>query len=200
MKQPDHFFRRVGQTLGIIPTPQTAAVDHLIKRNLSPTMGRRDAAVDRVRIPEDIFSRPAAERRETYRRLEMLLESARNDTAAILRMLSSPDTRRREARLDTVLAIYQQMAAALYAVADTQVLLTESRPEGCSGDTAGSVSRCESMLLNEFRELLDATRPPVDRYREYTTKSFSPENLPRYRKAYSENGFLFDSPGFTAGA
>ncbi len=199
MKQPDNVFRWIGQTLGLFPAPQTAGVDHVIKRNLSPSMGRRDAAVDRVRIPEDIFARPAAERRTEYRRLGMLLESARNDTAAVLRMLSSPDTRRREDRLESLLTIYQDMAASLYCMADTQVLLTEKRPEGCDANAEESVSRSESMLLNEFRETLSATRPPLDRYREYTTKSFSPENLARYRKAYDENAFLFDSPAFMEG-
>ena len=56
------------------------------------------------------------------------------------------------------------------------------------------------MLLNEFREIVSSTRPAVDRYREYITKSFSPENLTRYRKAYSENTLIFESPGFTEGA
>ena len=200
MKSPDHFFRWIGQSLGLFPAPQTAGVDHVIKRNLPPSMGRRDAAVDRVLIPEDIFTRPAAERRMEYRRLGLLLESARNDTAAVIRMLSSPDTRRREGRLESVLTVYQEMAAALYCIADSQVLLAEYRPEGSPADAAGSVSRCESMLLNEFREIVSSTRPAVDRYREYITKSFSPENLTRYRKAYSENTLIFESPGFTEGA
>ena len=56
------------------------------------------------------------------------------------------------------------------------------------------------MLLNEFREIVSSTRPAVDRYREYITKSFSPENLERYRKAYNENALVFDCPGFTEGA
>lgn len=199
MKQADNFFRRVGQSLGFFSAPPAAGVDHLVKLNLSPSMGRRDAAMDELRVPEDIFTLPASERREEYRRLGMLLESAISDTAAVCRMLSSPDTRRREGRLQSILTIYQEMTAALLCMADTQVLLAESRPEGCSGEEESSVSRCESMLLNEFREIISASRPALDRYREYTTKSFSPENLERYRKAYSENSFLFRSPAFMAG-
>jgi hypothetical protein len=77
--------------------------------------------------------------------------------------------------------------------------LTEYRPEGYSEDMGENISRCESMLLNEFREILTVSRPALNRYREYTTKSFSPENLQRYRKAYEENSFIFKSPGFAEG-
>lgn len=198
MKTPENFFRKVGQSLGLLPT-QPAVLDHLVKRNLSPSMGRRDAAIDQVCIPEDLFARPAVERCSEYRRWGLFLESARNDTDAVLRMLSSPDTRRRESRMESMLTVFQEMATALYCMADSQARLAENRPEGCSGDMVGSVSRCESMLLNEFRELVSSSRPALDRYREYTVKSFSPENLQRYRKAYDENSFLFKSPGFTEG-
>jgi HrpA-like RNA helicase len=130
---------------------------------------------------------------------KMLLESARSDTAAILRMLTSPDTRRREGRMESALTMFQEMATALFCMADSQERLTEYRPEGYSDDTGENISRCESMLLNEFRELLTVSRPALNRYREYTIKSFSPENLQRYRKAYEENSFIFKSPGFAEG-
>ena len=198
IKQPESFFRKVGQSLGLISAP-AAGVDHLVKRNLSPSMGRRDAAIDQIRIPEDLFARPAEERCAEYRRWGLLLESAGNDTTAVLRMLSSPDTRRREGRMASMLTVFQEMAAALFCMADSQVRLAENRPEGCPGDMGNALPRCESMLLNEFREIITATRPALDRYREYTVKSFGPENLQRYRKAYDENSFHVRTPGFTEG-
>ena len=198
MKSPENFFRKVGQSLGLISTPP-AAVDHLVKRNLSPSMGRRDAAIDQVCIPEDLFARPAGARCAEYRRWGLLLESARSDTTAVLRMLASPDTRRREGRMESALTMFQEMATALFCMADSQVRLTEYRPEGYSDDMGENISRCESMLLNEFREILTVSRPALNRYREYTIKSFSPENLQRYRKAYEENSFIFKSPGFAEG-
>lgn len=199
MTLSDSFFRKVGRTLGFVSDPGPAAADQRLKRNLPPCMGRRDAALDRIRVSEDIFARPAAERHAEYRRLAALAASAIADTRAILRMLSSPDTRRREGRLETILRIEQEMIDALLSTAQVQVLLAERRPEGCSSDTDSGVSRCESMILNEFREILVAVRPQIDRYRGYTDKSFSPVNLERYRKACDRSGKFFDAPDWPEG-
>ena len=199
MTLSDGFFRKVGRTLGIVADPGVTAADQLVKRNRPPFMGRRDAALDRIAVREDLFARPAAERRDEYRHLAALAASAVADTRAILRMLSSPDTRRREGRLETILRIEQEMIGALLNSAQAQVLLAEGRPEGCSSDTDSGISRCESMLLNEFREILAATRPQIDRYRGYTGKSFSPANLERYRKAADRSGEYFDDPAYPEG-
>ena len=197
--QPDGFFRKVGRSLGIVSAPGLTAADQRLKRNLPPFMGRRDAALDRIKVREDIFTCPAAERHAEYRRLAALAASAIADPRAILQMLSSPDTRRREGLLETILRIDQEMIEALLGAAQTQVLLAERRPEGCTSDTDGGVSRCESMLVNEFREILAATRPQIDRYRGYTGKSFSPANLERYNKACGRSGEFFDAPDFPEG-
>lgn len=197
MTQPEGFFRKVGKSLGLVSEP--AAVDRLVKRNLPPFMGRRDAAMDRIAVPEDIFTRPAEERFRAYRRIGALTRSALDDTGAVLRMLSSPDTKRREGRLETILRIDQEMIDALAGMAQTQVLLSARRPEGCTGDTDDAVSRCESVILNEFREILVATRPQIDRYRGYIVKSFSPANLERYRKSCEQSGAFFDDPAYPEG-
>ena len=199
MTQSEGFFRKVGKTLGLVSDPAPASADRLIKLNLPPCMGRRDAALDRLAIPEDIFTRPAEERHKIYRRVGALASSAVEDTRAILRMLSSPDTKRREGRLEAILLIDQEMTDALIGAAHVQMLLAARRPEGCTSDTDDAVSRCESMLLNEFREILATVRPQIDRYRGYTGKSFSPANLERYRKSYERSGEYFDSPVYPEG-
>ena len=191
-----NFWRRVGKSLGLLSGTAAVPADPLVKINLPPVMGRRDAAMDRLRVSEDLFAKSAEVRRSEYRKLAALLLSAGSDTADILRMLSSPDTRRREGRMLHSQRILGGIAESLVRISGVQMLLAEQRPEGCPAEVDGELSRCESMLLNEFREVTDAVRLPLERYRQYTAKSFSPANLERYQKAYRTSGEWFDSDNF----
>ncbi len=191
----DNFFKLVGRTLGLLADPKTQApADQLIKLNLSPVMGRRDASLDRAVVSGDVFSRPAEKRLRLYRKLDSLLEQALTDTVSILRMLSSPDTRRRELKLEEFLQLYRQIIAAVIHTAEIQIQLAEHCSDYATGDHENAVFRCESLLINEFRELQEMTRPRIDRYREYITKSFSPANLERYQKSYNVSVKFTDGP------
>ena len=76
------------------PHQQPRKADHLVKMNLPPLMGRRDAAYDRARefINRDLFALDELGRRRVYCAISSLLKSASDDTEAMLITLSSPDT------------------------------------------------------------------------------------------------------------
>ena len=100
---PNEIISRVKRTWDFLrpAVPQhkpLRSADPLIKMNLPPLMGRRDAAYDCAAklFSDDLFAREEAERSRIYTIGNGLMQRAAEDTRAILRMLSSPDTESRE--------------------------------------------------------------------------------------------------------
>ena len=76
--------------------------DWLLKLNLPPLMGRRDAAFDiaeQLVCRGDLASCEGSSRFEGYWQISRLLKDSCRDSRQILLMLSNPDTRDRERRM-----------------------------------------------------------------------------------------------------
>ena len=168
----------------------------LLKKNLAPTMGRRDAALDRATelLNSDWFSLSDNKHLAAGLRLSRLLAQAEEDCGYIRSCLSNPDTLAREKRIHafiSTLAAYAQVlednlrirTGALSRSADvlremevisSSLLLNEDR----------SVSDAEITLVNRMRDFVSRATPRLSRYREYAKKSFSPVYADRYKRSY----------------
>ena len=197
MPLQNELIERVRKRFGLLassPPSEAAPVDFLVKMNLPPLMGRRDAAFERIveSSGSDIFARPAGERNQLYRRMTELASVIIADTETILGMLSSPDTEARERRVLQFWLLIRELALTLemmtrvseklfHPVPDLTVELPEPSPRD-----EKLVSETEISLVNQIRELFESARPQLERYRSYARNSFSKSNAERYNKAYKE--------------
>lgn len=200
MELHNEIFSRVKRTFGLFSGSDNpkSGTDFLIKMNLPPLIGRRDAAVDAIgeALGIDLFELEPAARQELYRKVAALLSGIQADTKNILAMLSSPDTASRERRMLAFWTLLFEVAFCLETLAFTDARLAldpEVATEGfiTSGNSAknpvfSELSNCEIRLVNRLRELFESGSVRLTRYREYTAKSFSKPNASRYRKSYDE--------------
>ncbi len=200
---------RVKKRLGIVAAPQSngGAVDFLVKMNLSPLMGRRDAAIDRAceTIREEVFAMTREKRQATYAAIARMLRDAIDDTNAILQTLTSPDTESRERQLLLSWELLLDVLTAMQALNKLDLKIFSGDNDSVPRFLAESPmtpARNESLLnegeitlVTEFRELCDELGQRLERYREYARKSFSKSNADRYAKAYEEYARFYRTAG-----
>lgn len=146
----------------------------LLRLNLAPVMGRRNAAYDAAAsaIADGLTPANAPE-------LLKIVSGAERDSAELLSMLSSPATIERE----------QIMLGHIRKIRCLLELLE------CWSDAAGpreSVESAESgwdpamdPVVRKISALLLLAGPRITRYRSYATKSSSASHAEHYRKSYS---------------
>ena len=186
------------------PHLQPRKADHLVKMNLPPLMGRRDAAYDRARefINRDLFALDELGRRRVYCAISSLLKSASDDTEAMLITLSSPDTELREKKMLHLLLMMYNIAQSLvnFAELEDDLFCDESSPlrdldiapnENELARNEKLLSEAEISVVNQMRSYFERTQTRINRYRGYTGKSFSASNASRYNKAYEAYSKLY---------
>ena len=195
-------FSRVRRTLGQLRSPADVRQDGrriaaVLKLNIAPLMGRRDAAVDRAAdsFGADIFSLPEEKRIAHYIRISRLLELAMNDCDAIIAGLSSQDTITREKRLHAFLSMLRDMVVTIKAstVLENVILLESSEVfRELSVEVTGKqlaeseqvLCGTEINLVNRLRDFFARTLPRLNRYREYARKNFSRVYADKYSVSY----------------
>lgn len=195
-------FSRVRRTLGQLRSPADVRQDGrrvaaVLKLNIAPLMGRRDAAVDRAAdsFGADIFSLSEEKRIAHYIRISRLLELAMNDCDAIIAGLSSQDTITREKRLRAFLSILRDMVVTIKAstVLENVILLESSEVfRELSVEVTGKqlaeseqvLCGTEINLVNRLRDFFARTLPRLNRYREYARKNFSRVYADKYSVSY----------------
>ncbi|MDD3154821.1 MAG: hypothetical protein PHS41_08130 [Victivallaceae bacterium] len=197
---------RVKRTWGLwhrVSEKGPVPVDSLVKMNLAPLMGRRDAAYDQAEklAFTDLFVLSDKQREAMLCRIGDLIGRAIGDTRNILVTLSSPDTLSRERKLLSLLETQCRLIDAIYASCMTDQSIGETREVILSlagGETLQSMVNYENLLadnevqlLNFLRELFSASRNNLVRYREYASKSFSKGYAARYNSARDEYGRIF---------
>ncbi|MBR7127529.1 MAG: hypothetical protein IKD09_02965 [Lentisphaeria bacterium] len=169
--------------------------EFLIKQNLAPLMGRRDAAYEfACKLSQiDIFSCDSERQAEICVALKNCLESSIRDTEDILNMLSSPDTVKREKNYLILLGAINRMllvwveliltrehwrdnAESLSHWSDSATLSVLRLDEEMLGD-------CEIAVVGRIKNIFEGSQKGILRYRSYMTKSFSGNYLERYTKA-----------------
>ena len=195
-------FGRVKRTLDLLRSPAGVRNDGrsiapVLKLNIAPLMGRRDAAIDQAAnfIGTDIFTLQEGRRINHYAHICRLLELAMNDCDQIITGLSSQDTLAREKRLRAFLSMLYSMSLTIKdSTMLENVILSESSDvlRGLAVEFAGSqlaesekvLSGTEINLVNRLRDFFTRTLPRLTRYREYARKSFSPVYAEKYSVAY----------------
>lgn len=170
----------------------------MVKMNLPPLMGRRDAAYDAASelitgklFPEDV---PLVIRVSVYNPLLDLLEAVEKDTRSLLAMLASPDTEARERRLLAYITMLKSAVLALRSFAELEAWgFGTEREVGGDEDPAGENSalgkedplrETERTIINQLKSFFERSRVRILRYRSYAGKNFSPANAGRYTCAY----------------
>lgn len=178
-------------------TVRTNCADHLVKMNLIPVFGRRDAAYDRVGelLHMDLFSFPPEERQKIFLNIKRLLRRSESDTRKILTILSNPDTVSRETAFLDFMLLLDHGADALesFAVFSNHLICVRSEvndfsPLRTGAEKASSeeeIVATEIALVNQLRAFYDRVSPRVARYREYAGKSFSAGLAERFCNSYN---------------
>lgn len=171
-----------------------AEADYLVKMNIPPLLGRRDAACEFLRelLKHDLKELPLDERLEWYKHMLEILEYAIVDTERVQMTLASAETAGREKRLYTFLAIMRDLLSAACAMAEANVAFSGEDPElGYFLGKSSKLSRyaasghdVEMRSLNLALDLSVAATAKYEVYCDYNRKSFSSANSERYKEAF----------------
>lgn len=175
----------------------------MVKMNLPPLLGRRDAAYEKFSadFSIDCLELTTAERRELYGKWFRLLESASRDTESVIVILSNPDTSLRERRMANLLELSLDCIAFaagigrfedhVFAPDDGAINLVPAPIETKARRRLEEFLKVERDIVATMDEATRTARENILRQRDYTRKNFSAHNLARYNRAYSE---FFNSP------
>lgn len=177
--------------------------DFLVKMNLAPLMGRRDAALDRALelLDGDIFSMDDQKREKKYSTVLSLLDCALADTESIVLTLSNQDLVHREKRI----AYLIEMLRTLSETAHHLAMLVRQAANDEVLNLAGPAKKRrfhldeveildgETKIIHNLKELISWSATPLNRYRTYGAQSFSQHNLERYNSALKEYRELYSS-------
>ena len=180
--------RMPGEGGGAVP-PRRA--DAMIKMNLPPLMGRRNAAYDCAAevMTSVLFAEHATreERRRVCPRLLSLLETAEADTRSILAMLSSPDTEARERNQLACIEMFCSAIRTLFCFSELEASGFGSRSRFHAAPQSGGLpplDATESGIIARLHDLFVRSHERIRRYRGYAVKNFSAANAERHARAY----------------
>ncbi|MBQ7207083.1 MAG: hypothetical protein IJS01_04730 [Lentisphaeria bacterium] len=206
-------FDRTGESFGFRRSPGgvrcgVRKIDPVLKVNLAPLMGRRDAAFDQAAesIGSDVFSLSAEKRLAVYGRITRLLALALEDCDQIISGLSSQDTISREKLLRSFISTLHASAVTLGDFSALGGMLgTDARKALAEFDANGENPRLaesekmlgstEENLVDLMRRLFTATHPRLARYRAYARQSFSPVYAEKYAVSYKSYSDVYGKDG-----
>ena len=175
--------------------------DYLVKMNIPPLLGRRDAACEFLRemLHHDLKELPLDDRLKCYRNMLEILEYALVDTESVQMTLASAETAGREKRLLTFLSVMRDLLSSACAMAEANVAFSGEDPElgyflgksGRMGRYAASGRDAEMRSLNLALDLSVAASAKFEVYCDYNRKSFSDDNSKRYHEAFELYGQRF---------
>ena len=189
---------RTAQDRARAPEPTAVHTHHagrLVRVNLAPLMGLRDAALAAAEellvacdglSPEVIFDRlgPA---------IAEMFGDAADASRKIIGMFNNPDTLARESRLLNNVGILVEISGALADFRDLneRMLAAVAADAGKSEDDRTYTDRLgerftgvAALLTAQLRDAYGRYRGRLARYRAYAVQNLSAENAERYRLAY----------------
>jgi len=167
---------------------------HLVRINLPPLMGQRDAALDWAEKTLADYSDGHLIDAAVAAAAAVMYADAEKACSKIIGMFNNPDTISRESRLLNNVRILSELTSALADFYSLRCHMSIA----VNGDAAGDeetnriyVNTLDKRMLHIAAELSaqlgDARnryRQRIARYRDYAVKNLSPENAGRYRSAY----------------
>ena len=191
----EKFRRALFRSNGLADGARDASeADYLVKMNIPPLLGRRDAACEFLRdmLKHELKEQPLDSRLNHYRNMLEILEYAIIDTESVKMTLASAETAGREGRLLTFLQIMRDLLSSACAMAEASVAFSGEDPDlgYFLGKTKGLARYAASGRDSEMRSLnlaLDlsvAAAGKFEVYCDYNRKSFSSANSERYKAAF----------------
>ena len=148
----------------------------ILRLNLAPIMGRRDAVYDAVAA----FAAGPCVFHQVTELIEML-GCAEKDSLELLSLLTSPDTIDREQNMlehiRKIIRLLQVIEAWISSCSSKSICGTAENEEEADPVLIAAVSKLSSLIRN--------ASPHLIRYRSYAEKSASPSYADRYKKSYS---------------
>ena len=148
----------------------------LLRRNLAPVMGRRDATYDAVSAfaaGPCVFSGVAT--------LLSMLRSAEKDSCDLLTMLSSPGTIEREQ------GMLEHIRELIRLLQILDAWNSSRKPNGGAESVSESPQEDPVVMtvVSKLSSLIRHERPSLERYRAYASKNASPSYAEHYQKSYT---------------
>jgi len=184
---------------------KTSQTDYLVKMNIAPLMGRRDAAYDRVEalLADELFTNSDIERKKIYDTVVKLLNTVLKDTQDIVVALDSKERIDQEDSFICFLELlYSIIEAAgnlvdyelsLYNTGNTVNKFLGSVIEGQLRETDDIISDSEMTIVQSINGLFEITRDQLNKLREYSRRGFSRHNAAKYKKSLAEYKKIFES-------
>lgn len=169
----------------------------LIRSNLAPLMGRRDAVLDAaaalIKIAREL---PVSQLPTLFRYLHELFSAADLNTKRISGMFNNQDTSSREERLALHIGILSKISASLDEFRELEERMLRAAAlyandpgnefdQECTAGINRRMSDVERNLLEQLCEYFDRVQARIDRYRQYAVKNFSRNFLECYQKSYN---------------
>lgn len=181
--------------------------DYLVKMNIAPLMGRRDAAYDRVEslLVDKLFTYSDTDRKKIYEVAVNLLDTVLKDSQDILIALDNEKRIEQEKSFICFLELLHSIIEAagnlvdyelsLYNTENTVNKFLGSVVEGQLRETDDIISESEMTIVQSINELFDITRDQLNKLREYSRRSFTRYNAAKYKKSFGEYSKIFAGKG-----
>lgn len=184
---------------------ESSQEDYLVKMNIAPLMGRRDAAYDSVEIllADDLFTNSDIERKKIYDAVVKLLDTVLKDTQDIVVALDSDEHIEQETSFIGFLELLHSIIEAAGNLVDYELSLYNTKNtvnkflgsvlEGKLRETDDIISDSEMTIVQSINGLFELTRAQLDKLREYSRRGFSRHNAVKYKKSFAEYKKIFES-------
>lgn len=184
---------------------EASQMDYLVKMNIAPLMGRRDAAYDRVEtlLAGELFTNSDIERKNIYQTAVKLLDTVLKDTRDILVALDSNKRIEQEKSFICFIELLRSIIGAASNLVDYELSLynTENTVnkflgsviEGQLRETDDIISESEMTIVQSIKGLFEITRDQLNKLREYSRRGFSRHNAVKYKKSFGEYKKIFES-------
>jgi hypothetical protein len=184
---------------------ESSQMDYLVKMNIAPLMGRRDAAYDNVEtlLNDELFTNSDIERKNIYETTVRLLNTVLKDTRDILVALDSKKRIDQEESFICFIELLRSIIEAASNLVDYELSLynTENTVnkflgsviEGQLRETDDIISDSEMTIVQSINGLFEITREQLNKMREYSRRGFSRHNAVKYKKSFGEYKKIFES-------
>ncbi len=182
-----------------------AQIDYLVKMNLPPLLGRRNAIYTQaVRLlKSDMFSIPDLERLELLNGCVNLLDEAINNTEAIIITLSNADTAARERQFLAFMEMLRDLvdaASRLTTFGDNLERDSRAMTKFLGAEFnktfnkhQNSLNTCELHIISSAQEMAKNADSAIKRYWDYTQSSFNQHNAQRYQHSFERTRAIYFS-------
>ncbi len=184
---------------------KSSQTDYLVKMNIAPLMGRRDAAYDRVEtlLADKLFTYSDIERKKIYETAVKLLDIVLDDSQEILIALDKKKRIEQEKSFICFLELLYSIIEAAGNLVDYELSLYNKEStvskflgsvvEGQLHETDDIISDSEMTIVQSINGLFKITRTQLNKLREYSRRNFTRYNAAKYKKSFAEYKKIFES-------